>query len=215
MPLAAFDLDGTLVNQASAAREWTQEFVTRWKLPTDAADAIALALSGQGSKEAAFERIVRDWSVPTSATEVWAAYRSRMPELVTVTDADRQALAALRSVGWVIGIVTNGMADNQERKIWSTGLAGLVDGWVISSEAGVRKPEPQIFHILASRVGCPLRGWMIGDSLQHDVLGGVGVGLQTAWIASPDAGVPTGQDVFDIRASSAAVAVAEILSVAS
>jgi FMN phosphatase YigB (HAD superfamily) len=36
---------------------------------------------------------------------------------------------------------------------------------------------------LAARLGCPLEGWIIGDSLDHDIGGGAAVGLQTAWIA--------------------------------
>ncbi|MBO0980627.1 HAD family hydrolase [Microbacterium sp. SD291] len=212
MPLAVFDLDGTLVDQASAARSWTGEFVARWNLPAEAADIVAAALTERVTKEVIFDRIVEEWSLPSSGAEVWAAYRARMPQLVKCSPEDKVALAELRSAGWVVGIATNGTADNQVGKIRATGLAPLVDGWVISGEAGIRKPDPRIFDVLAQRLRCALDGWMVGDSLEHDVKGGVAAGLQTVWIADRNASVPAGSARFDIRRSSVAEAVAAILA---
>lgn len=213
MPLAAFDLDGTLVDQSSAARLWTEEFVEQRDLPTEATDLIAAALSERGSKGVVFDRIVDEWSVASSGAEIWAAYRARMPQLVRCSPEDKEALAELRAAGWHIGIASNGMADNQEGKIRSTGLAELIDGWVVSGEAGIRKPDPRIFRVLAQRLGCALEGWMVGDSLEHDIMGGMAAGLRTAWIAPPDASVPVGSARFDIHRSSVAEAVATILAV--
>ncbi len=189
MPLIALDLDGTLVDQASAARAWAHGFVRGWGLPTHEVDVVTTALTERRPKDEVFARLVDRLRLPTSADEVWRRYRAEMPSLVTVNDDDRRALAELRAAGWTLGIVTNGMADNQEGKIRRTGLDTLVDGWVISDVVGARKPSPVIFHALAERLGCPLDGWMIGDSLELDVAGGTGVGLQTAWIDGdgPDA----------------------------
>ncbi|UJP10140.1 HAD family hydrolase [Microbacterium sp. KUDC0406] len=182
MPLAIFDLDGTLVDQERAAREWTLQFARAWSLDPDACDVISSALAQPRPKGEVFGELVRRFALPVAAADVWDDYRARMPGLVRCTDDDRAALVELRAAGWTIGIATNGMADNQEGKIRSTGLSELVDGWVVSSEIGVRKPEPEIFRELARRLSAPLDGWMIGDSLVMDVAGGQGVGLQTAWI---------------------------------
>ena len=110
-----------------------------------------------------------------------------------------------------MGIVTNGMVDNQEGKIRRTGLAELVDGWVISSEVGSRKPDAGIFDALARKLHCPLDGWMVGDSYELDVVGGTGVGLRTAWVtdlASPPAAAVTATIVV----GSVADAVRQILT---
>ena len=56
-------------------------------------------------------------------------------------------------------------------------------------------------------------GWMVGDSLEHDITGGTAAGLRTAWIAPPDASVPVGSARYDIHRSSVAEAVATILAV--
>lgn len=184
VPVAMFDLDGTLVDQALAAQNWAFGFAETWRLSEEDAGAIASALTERRPKGEVFQWMVKRFNLPVTPDAAWSGYRARMPDLVRCSDADRAALQDLRGAGWVLGIVTNGMADNQEGKIRNTGLAELVDGWVVSSELGVRKPAPDIFHALARRLGCPLEGWMLGDSLEMDVTGGQAAGLATAWITS-------------------------------
>lgn len=212
MPLVALDLDGTLVDQARAAREWVAEFIAAWDLPVSAGDEISAQLAQRRSKGEVFESIASAWSLPISGSDLWSTYRRRMPELVRCSDADMRALADLRTAGWRLGIVTNGMTDNQEGKIRSTGLAELIDGWVVSDEVGYRKPEPQIFSALGKRLGCALEGWMIGDSAEHDVVGGAAVGLRTALITSSDLTSEQAGTEPTITAPSVAGAVAVILS---
>lgn len=132
MALIALDLDGTLVNQASAARAWAATFADDWRLAPIEVDVVATALAARRPKGEVFRLLVGRLGLPVSAEEVWRDYRSAMPSLVTVTNADRRALVDLRADGWTLGIVTNGMADNQEGKIRHTGLDSLVDGWVVS-----------------------------------------------------------------------------------
>lgn len=211
MPLAAFDLDGTLVDQAAAARIWSQEFTANWGLPAEEVDRIAHALTARRPKDEVFAELTAAWSLPTSGEEVWKSYRARMPELVGCSDSDLIALKLLRDAGWTLGLVTNGMVDNQEGKIRRTGLADLVDGWVISAEVGVRKPDPAIFEALAARLRCPLEGWMVGDSLEMDVAGGNGVGLKTAWITSEPSAVAQAIEA-SITAPTVAKAVEAIMS---
>lgn len=209
--LAAFDLDGTLVDQAAAARAWTKEFVEALGLPGGAVDEIASTLSERRPKGPLFDELVAKWHLSLSGDDVAAAYRRRMPQLVRCTEADKQALAQLRAAGWTIGIVTNGTVENQEGKIRATGLADLVDGWVVSEAVDVRKPDPAIFRALAQHLRCDLQGWIIGDSLEHDVAGGAAAGLNTAWVSSSDPLIAVMPEPT-IRARTAADAVALIFA---
>ncbi|OIJ26353.1 HAD family hydrolase [Nocardioides luteus] len=210
MPLVALDLDGTLVDQASAARRWSNDFVQAWGLPAGEVDTVAEALTARRPKGEVFGALVERLGVPAAADEIWLDHRSKMPSFVAVSDDDRRALIDLKEAGWTIGIVTNGMADNQEGKIRPTGLDALVDGWVVSDTVGVRKPHPAIFESLATRLGCTLEGWMIGDSLELDVAGGAAVGLRTAWIG--DGSDPAGFRP-DLVVDSVAAAASHIIDV--
>ncbi|GAB2462067.1 HAD family hydrolase [Nocardioides hungaricus] len=212
MPLIALDLDGTLVDQAAAARTWAREFADKWDLPGTAVDKVAAALTARRSKGEVFAELVERLKLPAAVEGVWLDYRTRMPDLVAVTDGDRRALTDLRAAGWTLGIVTNGMADNQEGKIRRTGLDALVDGWAISEEVGARKPDQKVFRALAERLGCPLDGWMIGDSLELDIAGGACVGLKTAWINDDGTDPTTYSCRPDLIVDSVAAAAAVILA---
>lgn len=177
MRMVALALDGTLVDQADAARRWAEEFVSSHRLDLDVVE-VAEALTVRRPKGEVFAELVDVHGLSLDVTEVWANYRRRMPELVACTEADRHALVALRAAGWRFGIVTNGTFDNQQGTIRHVGLDALVDGWVISEEVGARKPSPEIFDVLASRLGCPLDGWMVGDSVELDIAGGRAVRLR-------------------------------------
>jgi len=92
-------------------------------------------------------------------------------------------LGEARAMGWMLGIVTNGDAAIQARKIAAAGLADLVDAVCISGAEGVRKPDPRLFLLAAEMAGAPAgRGWMIGDDPDADVAGGRAAGLRTVWV---------------------------------
>ena len=107
-----------------------------------------------------------------------------MPELVVPRPGVPEGLVALRAAAWRIGVVTNGAADNQVGKLRRTGLAGLVDGWCVSGEVGLRKPDPEVFRSAARRCRPPPGvGWVVGDDPVLDVAGGRAAGLRTCWVA--------------------------------
>lgn len=204
--MVALDLDGTLVDQEDAAARWAEEFIRTHDLDVSV-DVVASALTERRPKGEIFSELIATHRIDLGPDQMWADYRRRMPQLVTCTDEDRNALVALRAAGWRLGIVTNGMVDNQEGKIRQLGLDALVDAWVISDEVGVRKPAPEIFHLLSARLDCPLDGWMIGDSVELDISGGAAVGLRTALIADSDTADSGGADLLVGSVAEAAQAI--------
>jgi HAD superfamily hydrolase (TIGR01549 family) len=182
--LALFDLDDTLVDRSAAFRAWVEEFVTAHGLDDTAAQFLLAAHARHtGPMNGFFVTVCRTFTLPSTPDQLWQQYRRRMSELATCRPEDTDALRRLRAAGWRIGIVTNGMPDNQLGKIRNTGLDRLVDAWAISGEVGIRKPDPGIFHLAAERCGSHTTdGWMTGDSLTLDIAGGHAARMRTIWI---------------------------------
>ena len=111
-----------------------------------------------------------------------AAYRKDYPLSYVRDEAVLNSLRTPKSAGWKVGIVTNGPA-SQETKIRVTGLVDLIDGYCISEVHGAPKPALSIFQAAAELAGCPLKGWMVGDSPESDIAGGRSAGLDTIWLA--------------------------------
>jgi HAD superfamily hydrolase (TIGR01549 family) len=183
--LALFDLDDTLVDRRGAFNAWAEEFAAARGLDDKALTLMVMAdAHHSGPMDAYFAMICETLALDEAPGLLWEQYRRRVPELVSCRAEDLDALRRLRAAEWRIGIVSNGMVDNQLAKINNTGLSRLVDGWAISAELGIRKPDPGIFRFVAGRCGADpdQGGWMIGDSLVLDVAGGHAAGLQTIWL---------------------------------
>ncbi|MER7362879.1 HAD family hydrolase [Nonomuraea wenchangensis] len=183
--LVLFDLDRTLIDLNDAFLRWVEEFAEQHHLDSeDVAWLVALDQGVHPHREVFFSEVREHFALPEPVEELWASYRRRVPHLVRCYPGVLAGIADLRSAGWLVGIVTNGMADNQLGKLRRTGLADAVDGYAVSGVEGIRKPESGLFEIAAQRCGASLAegGWMVGDSLIADVEGGQAAGLRTIWI---------------------------------
>ena len=215
--LALFDLDDTLIDRRAAFVAWAAEFCDDHGFGPDEQAALQEVDARHSGPRQHFFTVVRDLlALAETAEQLWEQYRRRMPHLVTCRSEDLIALTRLRHAGWRLGIVTNGMADNQYGKILRTGLDAVVHGWAISDDYGVRKPDPRLFAHAARQCGSDIAdgGWMTGDSLHLDVRGGHNAGLGTIWLDSSgrDAHLPQVDPDPDYRAHSILDAVAILLS---
>ncbi|HWS32870.1 MAG TPA: HAD family hydrolase [Actinoplanes sp.] len=183
MTLLMMDLDNTLVDRDAAFGDAVTDFLAGYGLPA----------------EDRFWMMETDGSGFTSRRVVAAAMSARYPlvppaaieSLLDTGAADRVTLTEpvaeelRRLANWTTVIVTNGRTVQQQAKIVNSGLDRLVDAWVISEQAGHRKPDPQIFQAAATAAGTSLNGaWMIGDSARADIGGAAGLGLTTVWVAN-------------------------------
>lgn len=80
-------------------------------------------------------------------------------------------------------ILTNGFKDTQRRRIAVTRVEEFFDELFISGEMGVKKPEPEIFHMSLEKlkIDDPQRVLIVGDNLVSDIMGGKKAGLKTCW----------------------------------
>lgn len=186
MPLAIFDLDNTLVDRDGAFRRWANEFVTRHGLDPVSERRWLIDADGEGyTPRPAFAAALRDrYGLAEPPDALLAGYRERVVALLEPDPRVAAALDRLRAAGWRVAIATNGTVPQQRAKIRRAGLADRADAIAISDEVGVKKPDPRIFEVAASRAGARLAdgGWMVGDCPTRDIAGGQGVGLRTIWL---------------------------------
>ena len=82
-----------------------------------------------------------------------------------------------------LGLVTNGAPDLQHEKLNGTKLGQYFDEIVISGEVGIGKPDPRIFTLALNALGGqPTEAVMVGNSLERDIAGAQGAGIQGIWL---------------------------------
>ena len=98
---------------------------------------------------------------------------------------DPEAEPLLRELAsrYRLALLTNGAGDVQRAKLARTPFRAYFSELVISVEAGIGKPDPEIFRLAARRLGVdPSDSVMVGDSLARDVAGAKAAGMRAVWI---------------------------------
>ena len=95
----------------------------------------------------------------------------------------RKTLSQLHREGYRIGLVSNAADGSHVRRLMdAAGIRSFFDPLVVSADIGYRKPSPEPFQVvLEAWELAPDEVVMIGDSLEHDVLGANQVGMRTIW----------------------------------
>ncbi len=92
-------------------------------------------------------------------------------------------LAQLRKRDVRMGLITNGAAEAQRRKVERFALAQWFEVIVIEGEFGCGKPDERVYrHALAALQAAPESAWMVGDSLENDVLAPQRLGVTGVWV---------------------------------
>jgi putative hydrolase of the HAD superfamily len=122
----------------------------------------------------------------TSRADAWFAGYLRHYESAWRTYPDvRPALDALaeQHPHLRLGVLTNGDADQQRRKLIHVGLAAELPEVITSSEAGATKPNAQIFRHGCTRLRlAPEEVAYVGDRLQTDAIAATSAGLHGIWL---------------------------------
>ncbi|HXG54036.1 MAG TPA: HAD-IA family hydrolase [Vicinamibacterales bacterium] len=112
-----------------------------------------------------------------------------------------------------VGIVSNNLLDEQRGKLAHLGLAPYVDELVVSEEAGLSKPDPRIFEIALSRLGCRAdEAVMVGDSWAADIEGAVAAHVRPVWL-NRHGGDPPSTGGITVRMITALEPTADVLRV--
>lgn len=184
MPLLLLSLDDTLVDRAGAFTSWARFFLGRIGAPPQDLDwLLSVDADGMASPWDVADALRDRYRLRVSSVDMVEEIRTGVMERLRLDPLVACALGIAEDSGWVPVVVTNGDTETQEAKLRRTGLDQYLADWVISQEAGVRKPNPRIFAIAAERARMRLGGaWMVGDSPEADIGGAAAAGMRSVWL---------------------------------
>ncbi len=134
-----------------------------------------------------------------------------------LVDGMADALRALKTRGFMLGLV----ADTCPKTAWNVlhqhGLYDLFDALAISEEVGCEKPDPRIFRAALDALKIAPRDYsrvaMVGNNLVRDVRGAIRLGLISIWFHWNDRYLPDPDFVdtptYEVRSAGELVEVIE------
>jgi putative hydrolase of the HAD superfamily len=188
-----FDLDNTLHDRdagliAFVLRQYQDRELVALGVPADewVERFVELDQRGRVWKDVVYEKLCKEFALPIAAESLLAEYVSNFAKHVRPHDGLVETLQTLRTAGWRTGIISNGRSAFQRSVVSALGIEELLDVVVISEECGFRKPDPSIFRLAQSGLGCAAEGsWFVGDDFEADVRGARGAGMRALWFGGP------------------------------
>lgn len=185
-----FDLDETLIDRRATLAAYANRFWHDFNIGREApqshfvASFLALDANGCTPQPELSTRLVQHYPASgldaTTIARHFSEFAWARPTMATGVAA---RLAELRAARVPLGIITNGAAESQRRKLEFTGLDKLVDHCLISGEFGAEKPDSSIFLAMCSALGIAApTSWFIGDHPVFDIWGANRVGFRTIWL---------------------------------
>lgn len=132
-----------------------------------------------------FEQLLEAVDAPhADATLVARYYMQRYAEHWTFVPGARETFEAVAE-HHLVGVMTNGFAEVQERKLEQFPvLREKSEAVVICEEVGTLKPDPEVFDHATEEAGVRAEEVLyVGDSYRSDVQGAEPVGWRVAWYA--------------------------------
>ena len=100
-----------------------------------------------------------------------------------------EILQGLKERGAGVYLVSNAQACFTKDELNELHITPLFDGILISSDAGLKKPDPAIFDIAFEKFNLNKNEcFYVGNDLHDDVLGARGAGLKTVYIETEQSG---------------------------
>ena len=221
-----FDMDGTLLMSTQRSdQSWQQvcfQFAPRLGLPAESLfralresiSAYRKDIEGDAEKQRR-DRLdpfaVRTETVQAALTNFGRGDATLAAEMVRAYEALRdkylepvpyalETLEVLRARKKRLGLLTNGNATYQRRKIERHHLAPFFDCILIEEEFGMAKPDPRIYLAALEQLQItPREAWMVGDNLALDVGAPQQLGIVGIWFDPARRGLPEETSVHPDR----------------
>ncbi|WP_028065370.1 HAD family hydrolase [Solirubrobacter soli] len=181
-----FDLDDTLYREHDYVRSGFAAVARRLAAePTapavdDLFNALVCEWQAHGRGHV-FDVVAARHGLDVGVAELVAVYREHDPQLELYPDAER-ALARLEAAGRLVGVLTDGMASVQRRKLKALGLDQRIRCIVVSDDYGLDawKPSAVPYRAALEHLGvAPADAVYVGDNPNKDFIGARALGLAT------------------------------------
>ena len=166
-----FDLDGTLADTSAdliAAANWCFEDLGLGALLDATADARVAFRGGRAMLTEGFSRVegFGAEAIDAQYPRLLAAYEAAIDVHTVLYPGAMEAVAALKSDGWVVGICTNKPAGLAELLLRRLGVREAFASMIGADTLPVRKPDPAPYIAAVERAGGQVaRSCMIGDTV--------------------------------------------------
>ena len=191
-----FDADNTLLDfdacEAAALERLFRELGLPWGAETAAVYHAANQelwqalergeLTQQELLDSRFNLAFRRLGLSADGKKAEARYRELLGEGAFLMPGAEEACRDLAG-DHSLWLVTNGISGTQRSRMRRSGLDRWFQGFFISGEMGVQKPQPEYFRRVMEALGDPdpQEVLVIGDSLTSDIRGGCQAGIPTCW----------------------------------
>ncbi|HLK37723.1 MAG TPA: HAD family hydrolase [Polyangiaceae bacterium] len=203
MTAILFDLDDTLYPEDTYVRGGFDAVATHaarqgWARSAPEARQHLVRLLARDGRGRVFDAFLEEAGVHSEARaqEMLHVYRTHTPSIRTYADVV-PVLRELREHGVPTGLVTDGLASVQERKVSALGIQALVDVVVCTGDLGdgLAKPSEVPFLVALSRLAAPVVGSVyVGNDPRKDFVAPRRLGMSAIHVrrdGAPQAEPPT------------------------
>ncbi|MFD2332899.1 HAD family hydrolase [Cohnella sp. GCM10020058] len=183
-----FDLDNTLLDRTRTFQNFTSSFVDTYFTHAQHKESIATRIidldqDGYKDKHLLFAELLEElpWLTKPELNELMDYYNVHYVKNALLMEHAAEIMSYVRQK-YKLGLITNGRTTIQYGKIDRLEIRNLFDFILVSEEAGVKKPDNQIFKMASDKLGIsPEQCLYIGDHPKNDIEGAGLAGMKTIW----------------------------------
>jgi putative hydrolase of the HAD superfamily len=185
-----FDLDGTLLDRDTSierfiSTQYDRLFDGSNHIPKDnyINRFIELDCHGHVWKDKVYQDLVTEFDIKEIGWQkLLADYESQFQFHCVPFPFLNEMLDTLKQQGYLLGIITNGRGEFQNRAIDGLKIRNYFDVILISELEKVRKPQAEIFHRAIDRLKIlAAESVFVGDNPEADIIGAKQAGMFAIW----------------------------------
>lgn len=190
-----FDVDDTLLDTstfAETARKAAIELMVDNGLPLDKDEAYGVLKTIIRQKGSNYSKhfnilteVVLGHEDPMLVALGMITYHNVKIALLRPFAETIDALIYLKSQGYRLGVISNGITIKQWEKLVRLNVYSFFDEVITSEEVGAKKPDKLIYDVALRKMnGDPEKSIMIGNKFKEDALGAVNAGMSAILVNS-------------------------------